>query len=590
MPAPDVNSLFSRAERAFLAGHLNDAIEDLTELRRQVGDDPAVLHLLALVEKKRGAVEPSRKAFIRALQLDPANPAINTSYAGLLQSIGKIESALAHVEIALRGDPTFADARLSRAQLLQRLGRGEEALMELEKLAAASAAGAVVHSARASVLRQLGRLDEAGAAYDLALRLEPKRPVALHGRARIALERGEPNASELYRQALQVSPGDLTVRLGFAEAREAEGDPRCVGDLEAAVSANPLWIDGHWALARMRWEAGEGTAFTSDLERALEAHPNNRELWVTYASVLASAELPGAAMDAATAAQAAVGDDPALRLIEATHASTGGESERADRLFASLPAGLPGAAIHEAQHRIRRKDYRTALKLADSVRSEDPWNVISWALTGLLWRVFGDSRADWLHGQPGLVASSQLELTQTQIAAIAECLRSLHRTRAHPIGQSLRGGTQTRGRLFDRAEPEVVMLRDAIRGAVRSFWEALPPIDAAHPLLRWRAHTPSFHGSWSVHLSEGGFHVSHIHPNGILSSACYLVVPEAAEAQSGWLEIGRPPTGLDLPLAPLAQIEPLPGRLALFPSTLYHGTLPFSAGERLTSAFDVVAG
>ena len=34
-------------------------------------------------------------------------------------------------------------------------------------------------------------------------------------------------------------------------------------------------------------------------------------------------------------------------------------------------------------------------------------------------------------------------------------------------------------------------------------------------------------------------------------------------------------------------IEPKPGRLVLFPSTMWHGTEPFAAGERLTVAFDV---
>jgi hypothetical protein len=34
----------------------------------------------------------------------------------------------------------------------------------------------------------------------------------------------------------------------------------------------------------------------------------------------------------------------------------------------------------------------------------------------------------------------------------------------------------------------------------------------------------------------------------------------------------------------------MPGRMALFPSYLFHGTRPFSEGERLTVAFDVAAG
>src|SRR5688500_593024 len=66
MPAPDVNSLFSRAEQAFLQGRADDARRDLLQVQRLVGDDPAVLHLLALVEKKRGDAGASRQAFERA--------------------------------------------------------------------------------------------------------------------------------------------------------------------------------------------------------------------------------------------------------------------------------------------------------------------------------------------------------------------------------------------------------------------------------------------------------------------------------------------------------------------------------------------
>jgi len=37
-------------------------------------------------------------------------------------------------------------------------------------------------------------------------------------------------------------------------------------------------------------------------------------------------------------------------------------------------------------------------------------------------------------------------------------------------------------------------------------------------------------------------------------------------------------------------IKPERGKLALFPSTLYHGTRNFAEGERMTVAFDVSAG
>lgn len=100
-------------------------------------------------------------------------------------------------------------------------------------------------------------------------------------------------------------------------------------------------------------------------------------------------------------------------------------------------------------------------------------------------------------------------------------------------------------------------------------------------------------GSWSVRLTGGAdFHASHIHPQGILSSALYLLLPDRAGLArgEGWLELGRPPADLRLDLGPVTSLHPREGYLALFPSTLYHGTTPFAQGRRMTVAFDIAAG
>jgi hypothetical protein len=74
----------------------------------------------------------------------------------------------------------------------------------------------------------------------------------------------------------------------------------------------------------------------------------------------------------------------------------------------------------------------------------------------------------------------------------------------------------------------------------------------------------------------------------VLSSAFYVRVPALDESsREGWLELGRPPPDLRMDLEPLATIEPEAGNLVLFPSYLYHGTRPFTSGERLSVAFDV---
>jgi tetratricopeptide (TPR) repeat protein len=402
------------------------------------------------------------------------------------------------------------------------------------------------------------------------------------------MERGDPDASDHYRMALGVQPDDPELSLGLAEALEAEGRPGAADVLGRVVERHPTWTDGQESLARMRWEAGEGESFTRDLERTVQQHPSNRALWLAYASALAAAGFSAKAADIAVAGRKAAGEDPSLQLLEAMHASEAGEMARADRLFDTLPADMRGRSVLEIRHRVRAGDYLRALALTEQALDEEPWDIGAWAMRGLLWRLTGDPRSEWLLMQPGLVSTQALELAPDQIGAIADRLRSLHTTRAHPIGQSLRGGTQTRGRLFERDEPEIVLLREAIRVAVRRHWEALPSFDASHPLLRHRRREPRFDGSWSVRLTGGGFHISHIHPRGLLSSACYLVVPKSTGDQEGYLEVGGPPDALPVPVESIRSVEPIPGRLALFPSYMFHGTRSFPAGERLTAAFDIV--
>jgi hypothetical protein len=119
---------------------------------------------------------------------------------------------------------------------------------------------------------------------------------------------------------------------------------------------------------------------------------------------------------------------------------------------------------------------------------------------------------------------------------------------------------------------------------------ALPPIDATHPVLRHAPGIVRFAGSWSVRLATAGRHTNHIHPQGWLSSALYVALPDPAELgaePAGWLAFGRPPEELGLDLEPYESVRPKIGSLTLFPSIMWHGTVPFDGGERLTVAFDV---
>ncbi|HWC63258.1 MAG TPA: putative 2OG-Fe(II) oxygenase [Rhizomicrobium sp.] len=84
--------------------------------------------------------------------------------------------------------------------------------------------------------------------------------------------------------------------------------------------------------------------------------------------------------------------------------------------------------------------------------------------------------------------------------------------------------------------------------------------------------------------------MNHIHPEGWISSCYYVAVPEAVkndETKEGWIKFGEP--SVEAGLGFRRAIQPQPGRLVLFPSYMWHGTIPFhDKAVRTTIAFDAV--
>ncbi|HVI04829.1 MAG TPA: putative 2OG-Fe(II) oxygenase, partial [Sphingomicrobium sp.] len=215
----------------------------------------------------------------------------------------------------------------------------------------------------------------------------------------------------------------------------------------------------------------------------------------------------------------------------------------------------------------------------------------AWPYASIAWRLIGDDRHKWLEGDPGLVQIFDLENDLPKLDELGDTLRRLHVAKGEYVDQSVRGGTQTDGPLLCRIDPLIRKTRAAIVGSVTDYLARLAPIDALHPLLGPRRDRRiRFSGSWSVKLRGGGRHSNHVHTQGWISSALYISLPKRDPneiKEAGWFTIGEPQDELGINLPPQRKIEPAAGHLVLFPSWMWHGTIPFAQGERLTIAFDV---
>ena len=486
--------------------------------------------------------------------------------------------------------PADGAAAFELAKIASRTGREADALPLVEGAASRIPNSPALHQFAGSLARSLDRHDRAASAFAEAARLAPSDAKIAYGHALVALESGLPSAA-LFERGLALAPLDGSLLLGHAAARLAEGRmDLAIAELDTVLADHPGWFGGHERLAQLRWMAGDRDGFVRSLDRALADTPGDPGLWRTLLVILAQAGLNQRLLDEVARARAFAGQDGLFDVMEATALSELGRHDLADALFVRLAGTAdPALDVRRVRHLLRTGRADEAALVAER-HVGTPQETQFWPYLGTAWRLTGDARAAWLEGDPRLIAQIDLADRLPALDRLADRLRELHAARVYYFEQSVRGGTQTDGPLFSRLDPEIRALRAACVGAVEAYIAQLPP-PSPHPMLRVPRDRPvRFSGSWSVRLEATGRHDNHVHPQGWISSAFYVALPTAEErgaGQAGWLTLGQPPAELGIDLPPLRVVEPKPGRLVLFPSTKWHGTVPFARGERLTVAFDV---
>lgn len=437
--------------------------------------------------------------------------------------------------------------------------------------------------------RALGESGQALAAFARAAALAPADPLIAHSHARAALEAGR-DASFLFDRAAQLAPNDGSVLQGRAAALHAKGKTaEAIEQLTALIGRNPLWIEGHRTLAHLRGQLGLDPA--TAIQDAIAEHPLHPVLHQMLIATRLEARDHDGAATAVAAADRIFGETNWLFQLAAHVASERGEIARADTYFGKC--ALKG--IDEVGSWVRhliRAGRPEALEPAVAPWAENDRDNILWPYRALAWRMLADPRAAWLEGDRRLIGVYDLADDIRDLAGLAVHLRRLHVASHAPLDQSVRGGTQTDGNLLVRDEAPIRALRTLILQRVREHIAQLPPAIDGHPTLLRRRDPLRIAGSWSVRLCNEGFHSDHIHSQGWISSALYISLPgatpdgDAPDRHAGWLSLGEC-RELVPGLTPFRLVEPRLGRLVLFPSTMWHGTRAFPAGERLTIAFDI---
>lgn len=535
------------------------------------------------------------------IRTNPNLAAAHQLYGAALMSAGRLREAEQALREAIRLDPSLASVATRLSVLLVNSDRAVEALSVIAPFVDRPDADLALLTAKAVALKSLRRSEEAAAAYERARDAAPSSPVAEHN---LAAHYGDiQRYAESEAAALQAFAKGLDApETWLVHARALKGLGRLDEAAEAfnqAIQRRPTFADAHGDLAQLVWMRTEDvSASVQALDVAIGAHPDEPGLRLQKAKLLDYAGHPREAYQSLVEAPAAVRSDPRVEVASANLAigfNTAAAMDHARRGFAGAPEELTSvAALCQAQLAVG--DAKAAVETALIIRQKWSLNQHGVALLATALRVLGDDGYHELYDYDRLVRGFQLETPggwgslDAYIADLAESIERTHRFRGHPIGQSLRFGSQGELSPHVVSDPAIAAFFPTLRKAIAQYIAELGP--GEDPLRSRIAEDFSFNGAWSVRLRPGGYHANHIHPMGWISSACHLVTPPGIDdGQEGWLSFGQPGVPTDPALPPEHFVKPEPGVLVLFPSYMWHGTAPFHGeGMRLTAAFDVLPG
>jgi predicted Zn-dependent protease len=560
------------------------------------------LRLLAGTKLALGDAATAEALLRRALELDPAWTATYTTLGELLLARGRGGEAETVLQRALEGARADPRAALVLARYYNDAGRPAQALAVAAPFCGRGRMDVDLATQHVTALIALGRQTEAITFYGQLARALPDNPAAAQPLA-IAL-----NAAGRYGEAAPVAHRALargfrtaTLCLTYAKSLMAEGaNDRAETALRDCLRLEPRLTEAHNHLAQLVWiRTGNLAQATEALDQVLATYANDDALWATKAAILQGAGDARAAYDC-LAPRAERTQAPPVLLVRAGLAALDVDSAAALSLAERAMRALPDNASARnllAAAQIGVGDAQSALRNIDALLAQAPDDQYLIALQTAALRLLGDQRYAQLCDYRSLILPLEIEPPPgwrdlaSFLSDLAVSLNRLHDPNGHALlFQSLRHGTETTQDLTRSADPVVRALFEAFAAPIARY---LGHIGRGSDALRrrngggWR-----FNGSWSVRLRNRGFHTSHVHPRGWISSAFYIELPDVmtdTRTDEGVLSFGKPGILTTPALEAEYSVRPVKGMLVLFPSYFWHGTIPFQSPQpRLTVAFDAV--
>ena len=587
------------------SGKTEEAIKVCEDILTLSPKEPNTLQLLGAFKKAVGDYDAAEKFMLASLKANNKQPHVHNNLGNLYFERDELNKAANCYKKATDQETKYADAWFNWAVVLERQGKLPESLRLINKAMKHNPNQAKHHNLLGLLHKHQKNYPEAVIAFETALKIQPNYIQAIHNLGTVYRE------DEKYKEAVNCFNFVLNNKPEQVETWEAIGSlyhstedfDRSIVAYHKLLELEPENLKIHRVVNNMMWETGHHDGFLNSYISAMDARPDSQNIVAAYAEELELGGLFDQAVEVIEKALKRQGDHPELfHRLAHLRLKTGQMDQARHLLEKTLQMVTDNDEYYTdfAEILLEAGDYEYALEQTYLAERINPSYQKTWSIRGDCWRLLGDERYHWLCDYENLVQPMEIKVPEGFAniddfnQTLEEELTKLHITDVNPRDQTLIGGTQTIGELYNSHNPIIKKLRIAVLDAAARYITALPD-DESHPHLRRKTEMLKIAGSWSVRLRSEGFHVDHYHPQGWISGPYYVKLPAVVNNSTldgerpGWVNFGASRYGPEDKRIPERIIKPCAGLQVFFPSYMWHGTNAFQSDEiRMTAPCDII--
>lgn len=514
-------------------------------------DLQAIVH--ALNTGQVGFAEATAKKLLKSY---PRSFAVLNLFGNALAAQNKFKEAVSIFRKALEVDPNVPEAHFNIGVLLTSLNRIDEAISSYKKVLKLNPKLTDALYNLGYALQSQNRFEEAGINYQKAVEQQPKFFEAIANLGVCLQEQGRlEEAVVAYQSALLISQdAKLYFNLGTALKNQ--------GKLADAIAS---------------------------YNQALVLQPDYAEVHSNIGEVLRD---QGRYDESVSAYKQALALDPGLPLANyslAVYLYDSGDLQQALSYFQrSQYADWQERSLYCLYKTERFDAFKQGLDQLKKARHSSPFLA---TLAGHYAENFGTvNDYNFCKNPLDLVCHVSIPELKGDSGLLKQLLADIEQADIEEKSQGrLHNGVQSAGNLFKRSETSFQQIARLVGRAIDDYRNNLT--EEKGVFAKGFPKQTVFASSWYVRMKSGGHLTSHIHEEGWVSGALYLALPkQKMHPDEGSIEVST--HGDAYPKQhdnfPRKCIAPEVGDIVMFPSSVFHRTIPFSSDEeRICIAFDL---